>query len=286
MTNIDQFESVFRSAAKEPFALQDIAVKKVLYICDQDASVDAPYLEAVKQFIATAKLLQDAQWEWLCCTLESDVDALVEKIKTDAPDLICTYRNLGAPAMRYPFSLGVYVDVLTQVTHVPVLLLPRPELHAEQPEMIRGIETVMAITDHLTGEHRLVNYAARLAEPDGTLLISHVEDETVLNRYLETIGRIPAIDTDAAAELLPEKLLDEPRDYIRSCRQVLADAYVDVTIDEIVTFGRHLADYRRLVQGHSVSLLVLNTKDQDQSAMHGLAYPLTVELRTTPMLLL
>lgn len=286
MTNIDQFESVFRSAAKEPFALQDISVKKILYICDQEEAADAAFLETAKRFLRSAQLLCGADWEWLRGSNLADVDTLVRRIKTDPPDLICTYRNLGAPAMQYPFSLGVYVDVLTQVTHVPVLLLPRPELYAAEPETIKSIDTVMAITDHLTGEHHLVNYAARLAEPKGTLLLTHVEDEMVFNRYLETIGRIPAIDTDSAAELLREKLLHEPHDYILSCRQVLANAYVDINIDEIITFGRHLADYRRLVQGHAVNLLVLNTKDQDQSAMHGLAYPLTVELRTTPMLLL
>lgn len=286
MTNIDQFESTFRSAAKEAFALQEIKVGKILYICDQEESTDAAFFDAVKKYVSTAQLLSDVEWEWLSCVSIRDVDEVMQKIKTEPPDLICTYRNLGTPAMRYPFSLGVYVDVLTQVTHVPVLLLPRPELCAEEPELLDSIGTVMAITDHLTGDHQLINYAARLAEPKGTLLITHVEDEVVLNRYLATIGKIAAIDTDAATELLGAKLLDEPRDYIQSCRSVLANAYVDIAIDEHVTFGRHLADYRRMVHGQGIDLLVLNTKDQDQSAMHGLAYPLTVELRKTPMLLL
>lgn len=30
----------------------------------------------------------------------------------------------------------------------------------------------------------------------------------------------------------------------------------------------------------------MHTKDEDQSAMHGLAYPLAVELRETPLLML
>ena len=286
MTNIDQFESTFRSASKEPFALQDVKVGKILYICDEEKSTDAEFFEAVKAFSGTAQLLSGAEWEWLSCVSIRDVDEVIQKIKTEPPDLICTYRNLGTPAMRYPFSLGVYVDVLTQVTHVPVLLLPRPELHADEPELLRSIDTVMAITDHLTGDHRLVSYAAKIAEPKGTLLITHVEDENVLNRYLETIGKIPAIDTDAAVELLGPKLLDGPRDYIRSCRDVLSNAFDSIEVDEHVTFGRHLADYRRMVNGQGIDLLVLNTKDQDQSAMHGLAYPLTVELRKTPMLLL
>ena len=55
---------------------------------------------------------------------------------------------------------------------------------------------------------------------------------------------------------------------------------------EVVTLGHHLDEYKRLVIEHDVDLLVMNTKDDDQMAMHGLAYPLAVELRGVPMLLL
>jgi hypothetical protein len=41
-----------------------------------------------------------------------------------------------------------------------------------------------------------------------------------------------------------------------------------------------------LIKEQSTDLLVLNTKDENQLAMHGQAYPLTVELRETAMLLL
>jgi nucleotide-binding universal stress UspA family protein len=287
MTNIDQFESAFRSAAKEPFSLEDLNVRRILYICDANGDGDTTvYAAAVKRFTATAELLRAAEWEHLSCHGVSDVDELMRRVKTDPPDLICTYRNLGMPATQYPFSLGVYVDVLTQVTHVPVLLLPRPELYTDGHEMLASIDAVMAITDHLTGDHHLVSFAARLAEPGGTLFISHVEDEAALARYLATIGRIPSIDTADAAITLREKLLDEPRDYIKSCRKHLEEAGVRVKVEEIVAFGKRLEDYRRHIEGHGIDLLVMNTKDQDQSAMHGLAYPLTVELRSTPMMLL
>jgi nucleotide-binding universal stress UspA family protein len=286
MTNIDQFESVFRSAQKELFSLEELSVRRILYLSDADEGGHADYLDAVRQFVATAELLQAASWEYLSCHGISDVDALMRRIKDDAPDLICTYRNLGTPATQYPFSLGVYVDVLTQATQVPVLLLPRPELDTAQREVLGSIDAVMAITDHLTGDHHLVSFAARLAEPHGTLFISHVEDEAILTRYLATISRIPSINTDDAALTLREKLLDEPRDYVRSCREVLEQAGIHVRIEDIITFGKRLEDYGRLIEDHDIDLLVMNTKDEDQSAMHGLAYPLTVELRSTPMMLL
>ena len=108
MTNIDQFESVFRSAAKEPFALQDVSVTKILYICDQDESSDDAFLQDVKRFLATAELMRNAEWEWLSCTNLDDVDTLMQRIKTRPPDLICTYRNLHIPATEYPYcSKGI-----------------------------------------------------------------------------------------------------------------------------------------------------------------------------------
>ena len=36
----------------------------------------------------------------------------------------------------------------------------------------------------------------------------------------------------------------------------------------------------------SFDLLVMNTKDDEQMAMHGLAYPLAIEVRSIPLLLL
>ena len=42
----------------------------------------------------------------------------------------------------------------------------------------------------------------------------------------------------------------------------------------------------RLIEEHEVDLLVMNTKDEDQLAMHGLAYSLAIELRAIPLLML
>jgi hypothetical protein len=49
---------------------------------------------------------------------------------------------------------------------------------------------------------------------------------------------------------------------------------------------RRLGEYRRLITEHRVDLLVFNTLDDDQLAMHGLAYPLAAELRQIPLLML
>ena len=50
--------------------------------------------------------------------------------------------------------------------------------------------------------------------------------------------------------------------------------------------GHRLSEYRRLIEAHAVDLLIMNTKDDDQLAMHGMVYPLTVCLRDIPLLML
>ena len=87
-------------------------------------------------------------------------------------------------------------------------------------------------------------------------------------------------------EELPRQLLKDPLDYVQSCKNMLQEANIDITIEHSVTLGHLLKDHLQLIESHEVDLLVLNTKDDDQLAMHGLAYPLAVELRKTPLLML
>ena len=64
------------------------------------------------------------------------------------------------------------------------------------------------------------------------------------------------------------------------------DVWQYIAIEEIVVMGRRIEEYRRLVEEHEVDLLVMSAKDEDQLAMHGLSYPLAVELRQIPLLML
>ena len=54
----------------------------------------------------------------------------------------------------------------------------------------------------------------------------------------------------------------------------------------LVKVGKRLSDYSEMVEAEKADLLVMNAKDEDQMAMHGMAYPLAVELRSIPVLLL
>ena len=283
MTNIDQFESIFKKADKTRFQLEPVNLEKILVVTDEDQSQTDKFADGVVDFLDKTLLESKIQWHKIAGDQHSSVSELMDRVEAIGPDLICTYRNLHAPASDYPYSLGVYLDVLSQVTAMPVLVLPSP--HSTVP-IPTSTSTVMAIADHLTGDHHLVSYAARLTTTDGTLLLTHVEDEVAFERFMSVISKIPTIDTDSARQAILDQLLDEPHDFIRSCAEVLAEAGLPIKVDEIVTVGHHLRDYQRLIEQHDVDLLVLNTKQEDQLAMHGLAYPLSVELRDIPILML
>lgn len=283
MTNIDQFESLFKKAAKENFRLEDVDLDTMLVVSDADEQQTDLFMAQVVDFLDTTLLTSDISWHRLCGHEHRSVAEVVRRVEELQPDLVCTFRNLHAPAMDYPYSLGVYLEVLSQATDVPVLVLPSPHREASIPT---STQTVMAIADHLTGDDHLVSYAARLTTPGGKLLLTHVEDQVVFDRYLGVIGKIPSIDTEAAREAIMQQLLMEPHDYIRSCADGLAAAELPINVQEIVTVGHSLQDYKRLLDRHAVDLLVLNTKQEDQLAMHGLAYPLCVELRDLPILML
>ena len=73
---------------------------------------------------------------------------------------------------------------MTQATSVPVLVLPHPDADRALPHSVKDTDRVMAITDHLSGDNRLVSYAAALTAPGGTLVLVHVEDEQVFRRFV------------------------------------------------------------------------------------------------------
>ena len=288
MPKIDQFESIFRAASKEAFEPAAVKFERVMVVTDLDESASQPFCDEVKSFLGEFTEQEPPTWKLISGKQFSSVPQLLELINDFRPDLICTYRNLHIPANEHPYSLGVYVDVLTQVTTTPILLMPRPETQTEfeVAELVRtGAAKVMAITDHLAGDHHLVNVAASLVRADGKLFLTHVEDQVIFERFLTVIDKIAEIDSETARDAIVNRLLAEPRDYIESCRLVLEEK-TEVKVEAIVTCGHLLKDHQKLIEEHEIDLLILHTKDDDQLAMHGLAYPLAVEMRKRPMLLI
>lgn len=285
MTTLDQFESVFKSADKAVYDYQSPTFDRVLLVTDLDDADTAAITTQIRSFLAEIDET-DTWWGALSGAAYATVQALLENIEEHKPDLIVTYRHLHSEAWHWPHSLGEYLDVMTQATSVPVLVLPHPDADRALPHSVKNTDRVMAITNHLTGDSRLVNMAVTFTQPGGTCWLTHVESQPVFDRYIEAVSRIPAIDTETARESLAEQLLKEPRDFIAACRAEIDAHGLPVTIDEVVAMGRRVDEYQDLITRREIDLLVLNTKDDGQLAMHGAAYALAVELRGIPLLML
>jgi len=285
MTNVDLFESAFRSADKPGFDYRLPDIGRALVVTDLTEDDAHALLFGVKAFLQPV-VADDGNWSVLGGDDYLSVQQLLELIETEKPDLIITYRHLKSSAWQWPFSLGEYLDVLTQATSVPVIVLPHPDAEHALPHSVQNTDNVMAITDHLAGDSDIINYALAFTRPGGTCWLTHIEGAATFERYMAAIAKIPGIDTDTAREAIAAKLLKEPRDFIDRARTAIAAAGRDVQIEAIATMGRRLDEYRHLVETHKVDLLVLHTKDDDQLAMHGMAYPLAVELRQIPLLML
>ncbi len=282
---IGQFESVFRAASKSVFEYTPVELRSVLVITDLGEYEADRLGRTVRQFLQVIDG-ENVAWRVVHGEEFGTVPDLLELVEAVRPDLMVTYRHLHSESWQWPYTLGEYVDVLTQVTTTPVMVLPHPEAQRASDHALQQTSCVMAMTDHLVGDHRLVNWGVRFTEPGGHLHLAHVQDDASFERFMEVIGRIASIDTEAARVDIMERLLGEPRDYIESCRATLDEAGVRVTVESVVTIGHRLREYERLIEEHKVDLLVFNTKDEDQLAMHGLAYPLAIELRQIPLLML
>lgn len=283
MTKFDQFESLFRSALKDVFEYHLVPVKTVLVVADRKEKEIAPYLDALRGFLGV--LGPVSGWSYFQCKPGTSPTELLDAVASEKPGLICTYRNLNSDAWDMPYSLGEHLDILLQKTDMPVMVLPHP-LQKAQDHAMKGTLNVMAMTDHMSNNHQLVNQALAFTQPGGTLFLSHIEDLATFTRYMEAIAKIPEIDTEVAEKEIRARLLKDPSDFIDSCAHVLKDHNVPVKVKAMVGFGHRLSEYKKYIEKESVDLLVMSAKDDDQLAMHGLSYPLAIELRGIPLLLL
>lgn len=286
MSQLDQFESVFRSAIKENFVYQPLNFTRAMVFSDLQGDQAEEFANTVYKFLAGLKAMDKVDWHLVQGDQFNSTTDVLEIIETAKPELICTYRNLHSKAWNYPHSLGQHLDVLLQRTSSPVLVLPHPDAGYASDHALQNLKSVMAVTSHIANDHRLVNHAVAFTEPTGKLYLMHIESQWEYSRYIDAISKIPTIDTDDAAKRIKKQLLKEPHQYIGSCKNELQRVGVDINIDEMIYFGDRLQEYQNHIDEHNIDLLVMNTKDQDQSAMHGLAYPLAIELRQIPILML
>ena len=278
---LDQIASQFRSAWKAQYTYQPPTLKRATLITDKSPEKSRDILKNVQAYLSV--LGPDLEWNCLNKEDYQSVKKLLDSCHASPPDLLVTYRHLWYEEKGLDHSLGVYLDMLTQGTDIPVLVLPHLEDKNYAP-VLSGTQEVMVITDHLEEEQRLVDFGVRLTAKNGTLFLAHVEPMRDYKRYIRVIGKIADLNTDIAETEVAQQLLKDPRDFIKSCQEVLADYPLE--IKPLITFGHNVKTYRELIEKHHVDLLVLNTKDGNQLAMHGEAYSIAVEFTHLPLLLL
>lgn len=284
MANVDQFESIFRSSIKEQLAYRRIPITSLLLITDLEEKAAKAFQKRVLQFLS---VLGDTP-ELTCFLVYGNefttTEDLLNLVAGYELDMICSYRNLHSNAWQFPHSLGAHLDVLIQQTDVPVLILPHPKADYIADHAMHNTMDVMVVTDLVAINHDLINYAVRLTLPRGTLFLSHVENEYIFERYMEAIGKIDIIDTESARTRLAEQLLKEPEDYFLTCRGILQENNISLDVRSMVRFGNGLQEYRRQIESQKLDLLVMHAKDENQQAMNSVSYPLAVELRQIPLL--
>ncbi|MEO1234235.1 MAG: universal stress protein [Myxococcota bacterium] len=283
MLDLDQVESQFRATVKVRPALARPSVEHVVVVSDATTQTSTALLEDYQAFLAP--LGEGVRWTILPSDETKTVGTMLEAVQSARPDLVVAARHLFEDDVDLPYSLGTHADMLTQAIRTPVLLTPHPR-SASFPKAIEPLEKVLVVTDHIVGDDRLVSWGLRLAEKGGNLCLAHVEDDAVFRRYIEAISKIPDLDTGFAERAIDARLLGDARIYMDDIAAELAEKYPEVTVAKIVERGHTVTDHTRLVKEQGVDLVVMNTKDDSQQAMHGVAYSLAVELVHIPLLLL
>ena len=286
MTKVDQFESVFRSAVKDRYLYEKIPFASVLTVTDLEPDEAVAFQQRTAHLLKGLETGSALSHKLVSKDEYQTPEELLSIVAETKPDLICAYRNLNGRAWRFSKSLGEHLDVLLQQTDAPVLVMPHPEAQGTLDHAFEDLRTVLAVTDHLTRDHRLINYAVAFTEKDGLLFLAHIEDQGNFDRIVDAIAKIPDFDTEELEMKLKTQLLKEPSEFIESCQGVLTGKKIPLRVESIVAFGHFLSEYRAYILEHQIDLLVMNLKEDDQLAMHGLAYPLAIELREIPILIL
>ncbi len=278
MENLGIFESVFKRAVRDPFHFKKPILKNVLIVTDEK---NTKLCDTVQDWLKDQPIFGDAVWACIDGSTYDDWTSLHKILEAAPASLVVTHRLLKESHESNRYSLGSYLDTMTQALACPVLVIPTDPSFAKDP-----LNSVIAVADHLSGHDALVNYAAAIAGKNGKLKLCHLEDNDVFSYYMEAIERIPEINSEVAREKIQKQLLAAPRHYIDSVRKVLKTERPDLHVDSIIDTGHLIDRYRDLIAKNKADLLVLESKDETQLAMHSLGYSLAVEFQETPLLLL
>ncbi len=284
MVDLDRFESQFRASVKERPVFEPPDVQSVLIITDLAAS-EATALQAKVKTFLSALDAEAITWTTIGADDIDGVRSMLDRIEQTQPSLIVSYRHLFEDDKDLPHSLGTYMDMLIQALTTPVLVLPNPH-RAELMAKLDGTQRVVVVTDHIVGDQRLVNWGLRIVNDDGHLQMVNIEDDQVFKRYVDVISKIPDIDTDTAKQTIERQLIHEAQDFLNAWAEGIKADFKQLEVETLVELGHTTRDYIRIAQDAEARLVVFNTRNEGQLAMHGIAYALAVEMLERPLLML
>ena len=285
MSDLGAFESTFRRALRNNFEYAETEIRRVLIITDKSPEESQQFIDDIHRFLSHTYAIRE--YETLTMERSDFAPWLVfkQKINEMNPDLIVSYRLLWVTGIRAQKSLGTYIDLLSQDTNIPVLIMPHPGLHS-MDKILAEPGGVIVATEHNWDDHRQVNFALRFAQQGQPLVLAHIEDSDTFEYYMDAVEKIPAIDTELARELIREQLLAGPTHYAESVIKKVKENNLAIQVITHIRLGHLITAYRKLMEDHLTDLLITNTKDDTQLAMHSIGYSLAVEFRETPILLL
>ena len=232
LEQIDEFESMFRRSEREPFVYVDLGIESVAVVTGDESNESVP--GELQKFLP--RIGDSTRWHTLGSGDYHNVAELLERIDAQQVDLLVTRRHLGEDSLSPQHSLGVYLDELTQRTSIPVLVLPGTS-RCPLPLPSAACRRAMVVADHISGDHRLVNYGVRMCSDGGSVWLCHVEDELVFGRFVDAIERIPEIASEPGAALLKAQLLKEAEDFIASCIETLLETGRNLSLHSHVGMG-------------------------------------------------
>ncbi len=281
---LDQFESVFKSADMPVLTHDEKHFRQILVVSDQQPDVAGDFWQQLRQ---SWHILDrdNAEWRSLPVDALQDAGNFVSRVENEKADLIVTHRYLAEAERGQLRGLGSLLGAIVWQTSAPVLILPCDEEgRVIQRESTSG--TVVAATDHLTGDNVLVDYGVRFTPLDGRLVLAHIEDDATFERFMNEIERIPQIETDVARREMKDKLLHRPQAYIKSCEEVLRAAGKRCDISSVIRFGHRVRDYHTLIGENGAELLCLHAGDDDVPARRGMAHMIATQFRNLPLFLI
>ena len=278
MLKLDHFASLFRAADKDRIIIPDVSIHRILLVTDMNHEESLQLWDRWKGLFEPSVDIRIFDAE-----ISQRLPSLIEAMKPVECDLVITYRCLHSDAWQYPYAIGSYVEVLTQIMPFPVLLMPHPQQHTDTYTKPKHL---LLFSSELTNESELVGFAnAFVTSKDQSLTMVQMDDQATYDRIFEIISKIPQIDTDDAQYYIQERRSLEMKDWVMRCIDALEKKGNAPHLSYMDIHDPSMKKCASLIEEHQADLLIINTKDDEQLAIHGLAYPIMVQFRNIPLLL-